>query len=218
MAMPDKLSARYLSGYGFEAPTIIDVGVLAGTPFLYDAFPKAKFILIDALEESRAAIEDAWTGKIDYDFHVTALGAAPGTLELELEPKRLARTSGQRRTDNVEGLVHRQVPVTTLDAITLMLDGPFGLKIDTEGHELEVLKGATETLKSCEFVIAETSIKKRFAEGYRFSEVVGFMAEHGFEVYSFLSGLTRAPRMSDVLFIPADSPRFDMPARKEASK
>lgn len=217
MAMPDKLSARYVAGYGFEAPTIIDVGVLNGTPFLYEAFPKAKFILIDALEESRAAVAKAWSGKIDYDFHVTALGRTPGVLELELDPKRLARTSGQRRTEDVPGLIHRDVPVTTLDAITMMLEGPFGLKIDTEGHELEVLAGATETLKSCEFVIAETSIKKRFAGGYRFSEVVGFMADHGFEVYSFLSGLTRAPRMSDVLFIPADSPRFDMPARKEAA-
>ncbi|SFJ67159.1 FkbM family methyltransferase [Jannaschia pohangensis] len=209
MAVPDKLQAGYLRRYDFTAPVIIDVGVLNGTPFLYDAFPDRKFLLIDPLEESRAAVTAAWS-KLDFDFHVTALGARKGSVELELEPGRLARTSGGRRIDAVEVLERRKVPVSRLDTITDGIEGPFGLKIDTEGHELEVLKGATRTLKRCEFVIAEVSIKKRFEGGYRFSEVIAFMASQGFEVHSFLSGLTRAPRMSDVLFIPADSPRFDM--------
>lgn len=210
MQMPDKMQSRYFRGYRFEAPVIIDVGVLNGTPFLYDSFPDAKFLLIDPLEESKEAIARFWGDKLDYDFHVAALGARKGSLTLELEPGRLARSSGSRRAAMDAETEHRKVDVVRLDSITDGLDGPFGLKIDTEGHELEVLKGATKTLKRCEFVIAEVSIKKRFEGGYRFSEIIGFMADHGFEAHSFLSGLTRAPRMSDVLFIPADSPRFDM--------
>ncbi|MCK0168610.1 FkbM family methyltransferase [Jannaschia sp. S6380] len=209
MAIPDKMQARYFRGYGFEAPTIIDVGVLNGTPFLYDAFPDREFILVDPLEESRAAVADLWGG-LNYSFHVVALGARKGRIEMEIDPRRLARTSGSRRLDGDAVLTRREVDVVRLDSLTEGLPGPFGLKIDTEGQELAVLAGATRTLKRCEFVIAETSIKKRFDGGYRFSEMIAFMAAQGFEVHSFLSGLTRAPRMSDVLFVPADSPRFDM--------
>ncbi|WP_298437372.1 FkbM family methyltransferase [uncultured Jannaschia sp.] len=213
--MPDKMTPRYMRRYGFEARTIIDVGVLNGTPFLYEAWPDRKFVLVDPLEESRESVAKLWP-KLDYTFHVVALGAAPGSFRMDVEPGRLARSTVGTRMDADETVTSREVEVVTLDSLTADLEGPLGLKIDTEGHELEVLRGATDTLARCEFVIAETSIKKRFDGGYRFSEVIAFMAEHGFEAHSFLSGLTRAPRFSDVLFIPADDSRFDM-APKDAS-
>ncbi|WP_299817719.1 FkbM family methyltransferase [uncultured Jannaschia sp.] len=210
MAMPDKMQASYFRGYDFAAPTIVDVGVLAGTPFLYESFPDRRFLLVDPLEESRDTVARRWPG-LDHAFHVCALGAAPGRMTLSVDRRRLARSTGGARTGETAMLERREVEVRTLDSLTDGLPGPIGLKIDTEGHELEVLQGATATLARCEFVVAEISIKKRFAGGYRFSQVIAFMAVHGFEVHSFLSGLTRAPRMSDVLFLPADDPRFDMP-------
>lgn len=206
----DKMTPRYIRRYGFQAPTIIDVGVLTGTPFLYDAWPERKFILIDPLVESRVAVADLWGG-LDYDFHLHALASEPGWIDLEVDPVRLSRTGRFRRSDGAAPVLdRRRVEAVRLDTITAGLDGPFGLKIDAEGQELDILHGAIDTLKRCEFVIAEVSIKKRFANGYRFSDVITFMADHGFEVLSFLSGLTRMPRMSDVLFIPADSDRFEM--------
>lgn len=209
MTVPDKLNASYLRRYGFAARTIIDVGVLSGTPWLYEVFPDARFILVDPLEESRASVTDLWGG-LDFVFHQTALGARKGSIELEIEPSRPSRSTPGHRFAHGTLLERRKVDVVRLDTLTDGIAGPFGLKIDTEGHELEVIKGATRTLERCEFVIAEVSVKKRFEGGYRFSDFIAAMAERGFEVHSFLSGLTRAPRMSDVLFIPADSPRFDM--------
>ena len=212
-APPDKMTARYFRRFGFEAPTIIDVGVLTGTPFLYDAFPDRRFVLIDPLEECAASVARRWPG-LDREVHVTALGAEAGTLELHLDRVRPARTSAHARNDEAVAPARRVVPVRRLDDITAPLDGPFGLKIDTEGHEIEVLRGATATLARCEWVLAELSIKRRFEGGYRFSEAIAFMAAQGFEVYSFLSGLTRSPRMADILFIPRGSPRFDMVPRE----
>lgn len=216
MAVPEKLHSKYFSGYGFTAPTIIDVGVMNGTPFLYKSFPEAKFVLIDALAESEAQVAAGWSGKISYDFHCTALGAEAGTVEMDVHPDGLARSTLNTRLDGHLGTAaRRKIPVVPLDDIMAAYTGPFGLKIDTEGHEISVLQGAIETLRHCEFVITETSIKKRFEGGYRFSDAVAFMASQGFEVYSFLSGLTRAPRFSDVLWLPKDSPRFDLPKKRK---
>ena len=210
--MKNKLTAKYIRGYRFQVKTIIDVGVLSGTPFLYDAFPSAKFVLIDPLEESKASIEKLYDGKIDFDFYMVAVGSKAGTIDLAVAPGSRAKASSNRRIESSTSSRQkiRKIPVNRLDEIVKGYPSPFGLKIDTEGHELEVLKGAKETLKSCAFCIAETSIKRRFENNYRFSDIIEFMASAGFEVHSFLSGLTRSPRMSDVLFVPYESSRFNM--------
>lgn len=210
--MKNKLTAEYFRGYRFGAKTIIDVGVLSGTPFLYDTFPDSKFVLIDPLEESRASIEQRYAGKIDYDFHLMGAGSKAGIIELAVTPGSMAKASSNRRVEDAvsDHQQIRKIPVKQLDVIVKDYSGPFGLKIDTEGHELEILKGAKKTLKNCEFVITETSIKRRFENNYKFSAIIAFMASAGFEAHSFLSGFTRSPRMSDVLFVPYESPRFNM--------
>lgn len=208
--MKDKLNADYLGGYGFAPETVIDVGVLKGTPFLYDCFPDAKFVLIDPLEESRQAVEATYGGRLDFDFHVCGASEQAGAFTLRVPRGGLAKSSTARRAKQSAEVEERQIDTRPLDDICAGYSGPFGLKIDTEGHELSVLRGARNVLKDCEFVIAEVSIKRRFENGYRFSDVIGFMAAEGFEAHSFLSGFTRSPRMSDVLFVKWNSPRFEM--------
>jgi hypothetical protein len=44
------------------------------------------------------------------------------------------------------------------------------LKIDAEGSQLEVIRGATETLSQTSFIIAEVSVSPRFPGSYRFAE------------------------------------------------
>ncbi len=208
--MKDKLNADYLGGYGFAPRTVVDVGVLNGTPFLYDCFPDAKFVLVDPLEESRQAVEAAYGARLNFDFHLCGASERPGAFTLRVPRGGLAKASTARRARLTADVSEREIVTRPLDDICAGYHGPFGLKIDTEGHELSVLRGARNLLRECEFVIAEVSIKRRFENGYRFSEVIGFMAGEGFEVHSFLSGFTRSPRMSDVLFVKWDSPRFEM--------
>jgi hypothetical protein len=75
----------------------------------------------------------------------------------------------------------RRVDVRPLD---LMLAeryrGPFLIKIDTEGFELEVLKGAIETLAKTELLIVETSVARRHEGSYAFADLIAFLAENGF--------------------------------------
>ena len=69
-------------------------------------------------------------------------------------------------------LESRTVEITTLDDLKseLSLEPPYGLKIDTEGFELEVIKGGSNFLKETQFVIVEVSILKRFYDSYSFEE------------------------------------------------
>lgn len=207
---PNKMSADYFEKYNFAAKTIIDVGVSRGTPFLYETFDDRKFLLIDPLAQSARHIAKRYRNKIDYDFEVTLVSDYEGEVDIHVPKGRQAMASVNDRIGLRKSSETFSVPVQRLDDLTSDYEPPFGLKIDTEGHELSVLNGARDTLEKCEFVILELSIKRRFEDGYRFSDSIEFMAEHGFEVFSFLSGLTRSPRMSDVLFVRWDSERFNM--------
>ena len=210
IAVADKETPQHLRAYGFAPDLVIDVGVDGGTPFLYRAFPDTPFLLVDPRTESRDAVA-AGDPPQRYDFAVTALGPAPGEAELRIPltaKGEVGAMAGMRaRTDSMAtGQVElRRVPVVTLDSLTEDRPGRLGLKIDTEGFEFEVLQGAPETLRRCEFVILEMSVAQRFEGEARPSQITGLLAEAGLEFRDVLrtTGDGRGgptPRLFDVLY------------------
>jgi FkbM family methyltransferase len=59
------------------------------------------------------------------------------------------------------------------------------LKIDTQGYELEVLRGALAVLDAVVLVEAELSLLPTYSSGPLFEDVVAFLAEHGFAPIAF---------------------------------
>jgi FkbM family methyltransferase len=212
--VPRKFSARYLRRFQFRARTIFDVGVGDGTPELYRLFPDRRFVLIDPLPRAREEVASRFPG-LDFAFYPVALGATAGTAVLNVTTAA-AKAGIPARTALTADVIaeHRPVPVTTLDAIAAegAFPTPFGLKLDTEGYELEILRGADETLRHTEFIIAEVSVKKRFIGGYRFSDAIGFLAARGFELIDILNLHGGMPWFYDCLFVRHDHPLFERTA------
>ncbi|MEL7093150.1 MAG: FkbM family methyltransferase [Pseudomonadota bacterium] len=207
-----KTRPDYLRGYDLKPDVVFDVGVMDGTPYLYDAFAQAKFALIDPLVESREIIA-AQGLSIDYDFHTLAVGAEPGELALNIPTTQPGKGADMAsfldRRDGIEAefssVEARKVEVSTLDTLASGYTGRFGLKIDTEGFELSVLQGATEMLKSCEFVILEMSVTQRFAGVAPPSKVITLLAAAGLELRDVLAVAPQPhrpmpPRHMDLLF------------------
>ena len=210
---PEKMRPFYLQSFGFQAATIFDVGVFNGTPWLYNSFPEAHFILVDPqgdLPGPRPA---------KGDFHAVALGAQEGTATLtvpETAPGRGGAMASLRDRQDMlaKSFVStetREVPVTTLDALAQGHVGPFGLKIDTEGFELQVLAGARDTLRRTEFVILELSMTRRFDGIEPPSAAIALLAAHGLEMRDVLSiadgsTMRSKPRHMDLLFTRWDQP------------
>lgn len=210
--IPDKMSARYLRRFGFKAETVVDVGVSRGSDFLYETLPDANHILVDPLPGFEEVVRQRFGDRYQFEFHQVALGAEEGTSVLRLQSDNLSKSTLQKGT-RLEGqntFKEVEVRVQTLDQLLENRLGakPIGLKLDTEGHELEVLRGAKHTLRSCEFVLAEVSIKRRYENGYRFSEIIRYMAENRFELIDVLNPIGRVHRFFDCLFVPASSPLF----------
>jgi FkbM family methyltransferase len=200
-------STGYLRLLGPTARTIFDVGVSNGTEILYRAFRDREFVLIDPHRGGEDLLEYR---PRRYRFVQKGLGSAPGRLLLN---DATAQSSFLTRTalSAVAGEVSYKVEVVTLDSLVAELAPapPFGIKIDTEGFELEVIRGMEQTLRDTEFVICEANIRNLFEGGYRFSDLVCHMKLHGFEFFNFLNKPKNRPRFYDVVFLRRDNPLFD---------
>ncbi|MGI9607007.1 MAG: FkbM family methyltransferase [Acidimicrobiales bacterium] len=182
---------RYLRRrLSLDPRTILDVGVAVGTPTLLEAFPNKRFLLIEPLDVYAESIE-----KILDSHNATwirkAAGAAPGSLDFHHDVEKPAISTFHDKTplEGSSGTVRSTaVEVDTLDNIVREsgVKGPFGLKIDTEGHELDVLRGAAETLAETQFIVAEVSVAKRFADGYTFAELIAECAKNDFHLVDVL--------------------------------
>ena len=86
---------------------------------------------------------------------------------------------------------------------------PILLKLDVQGFELEVLRGALEVLARSELVVMETSLIPYNKNAPLFAEVVRFMDQRDFVVFDFCGQLRRetdhALFQTDVVFVREDS-------------
>jgi FkbM family methyltransferase len=210
---PIKTRATYLEGYGLKPDTVFDIGVADGTPWLYKSFPGAHFVLVDRLPGAQEAVASCDVLKHDFDFHAVALGARSGQAVLSVPHSAKGREGAMAsRRPRIDQLRERitfaddvVVPLTTLDTVATSYSGRFGLKIDTEGYELEVLKGGTETLGRCDFVLLELSVTPRFDGVGLPSAVIALLAAAGLELRDILRfgagvGKKARPRYFDALF------------------
>jgi FkbM family methyltransferase len=144
---------------GLEPATVVDVGVAWGTPELYDAFPGARFLLVEPLADYTEAL-DQIKARLDADYVLAAAGAEPGTITMNVHrAPPLSSTLGHWKGHD-DGGEPREVPVVRVDDLVEErgLTGPFVIKVDVEGAELRVLDGAPRTLEQAELVLLEVNL------------------------------------------------------------
>lgn len=193
-----------------EVDTVIDVGVAYGTGWLYQRFPDADLVLVDPVPSPELG---RFLGDRQHTYVTCALGSKPGTTVMNVDLVQSGASSLLTRTPLTQTgapTESREVEVRTLDDIVEENVAPgarVGVKIDTEGYELEVLSGGIRTLQQAAFVVCEASVLERFEGSYRFEELVCFMREHGFGVGAVLAA-DRDPqgriRFVDLAFLPYD--------------
>lgn len=173
-----------------EINTIIDVGVNQGTPSLYKAFENCNIVLVDPLLDYNKEV----ISEIEKQFKNVFLipkgaGCKKETLNFNINKTSLGRSSMLKRTSITESKnpLYENIRVKS-DRLDIMikelnLPGPFGIKIDTEGYEMNVLNGSVKLFNDTKFIITETSMAKRFEGSYFFEELIDFMKHNNFRAY-----------------------------------
>jgi FkbM family methyltransferase len=93
-----------------------------------------------------------------------------------------------------------KVAMSTLDQelAVVSLEAPVLLKLDVQGYELQVLEGASDTLRKVDYVLLETSFRPMYEGERTFMTVVRAMEGYGFEFLRPIAWLDD-PRNGEVL-------------------
>ena len=196
---------------GLNPSTVIDVGAANGTNALYTTFPNAQHLLIEPLEEFTTALKQITDSLKNSQYFIAAAANYSGEIILNVHPDLFGSSIYKENEEsNVNG-IERIVPTVTLDEICgkLKTQCPYLIKIDTQGAELDVLKGAQNILQETELVILEVSLFEFFNNGLQLYECIDFMKQKGFVAYEIFDLqyrlLDKAMSQVDIAFVPENS-------------
>jgi FkbM family methyltransferase len=165
---------------GGDFAHVIDVGVADGTPDLYARFPNAFLDLFEPHPDYQRHLEKTVLARRAGRLHACALGSKDGSAHLFLKGRTGSTFAGDRGQGGIE------VPVRRLDAVLRPEDikRPCLLKIDTEGYELAVLKGAAGLIPHIDCIVSELHFT--LPEQYRPNQLIDHLAALGFEMAEML--------------------------------
>jgi FkbM family methyltransferase len=180
----------HLQGLGFTPKTVFDIGFNTGTPGLYDHFTDAHYVLVDPLKANEIFMQDCVSRIKRGDYVVAAAG--DGSVE-EITIAVTPDFGGSSAYLKSGDLQKEVAPVVTLDALEgrFSTSGPYLIKIDVQGAELDVLRGAKQVLAKTEVVIAEARFFP-FGGAPEIGEVLKFLDEQGFALFD-LFNVARRP-------------------------
>lgn len=172
---------------GLDVRTVVDIGVAGGTPDLYEPFPHAQLLLIEPLAEWEPTLRSLVGERGRY----VVAAAGPERGEREMRVHRVPQMSSLRGEHDSGPTVPRTVQVVTLDEAADGMPGPYLVKVDVEGGELDALGGAACTLARTELVIAEASLFEFIPGQPLVHELMGFLADRNFVLYDLYDVHTR---------------------------
>ena len=108
----------------------------------------------------------------------------------------------------IEGGETTMTPMMTIDQIIAgeSRPPPTHIKIDVEGFEGSVLRGATVTLRTFRpWVICAMHPTPLSLLGETAAEVVQFCRDHGYEAFNLSGEVVRAPGFEEIVFLPVTS-------------
>lgn len=211
LGVPDQeYSFKSLKKLSYQPKLVLDIGAYEGnwaTSFL-TVFPKAKILMLEGQKSKKDILRQKSAANKQLEFRIALLGSA----EQEVEFNIYETASSVLKEDNETGAKVEIRTLTTLDQLTI--NTPFAqpdfIKIDTQGYELEILKGAEKTMQYAEFVLLEVSLIDIYKGCPLVAEVMAFMQAKSFVLYDICSLMRRpfdnALYQSDFLFVKESSP------------
>jgi FkbM family methyltransferase len=174
--------------------TIYDIGANIGTwtCLAKSLFPAAR---VEAFEPLAMHFDGfrRWTAPWPGDIHLhgCALGQTEGSATMHVmdfsdASSLLPATAGCLSEFKIKPAAEQTVPVIPLDVLVSRekIPRPDLLKLDVQGYELEVLRGAETCLRHARAVLCEVSFQEFYTGQPLFPEVLAFLETRGFALHA----------------------------------
>jgi FkbM family methyltransferase len=172
---------------GFEPTHIIDVGANRAkwSRKAHNLFPQCSFTLIEPQIEMKPYLDQFCARAPHSRWILAGAGAERGELPLTLIDPVSCTFAMSEDAARARSFERRTVPIITLDEVA-EADGhvPDLVKIDAEGFEPQVMRGARSLLGKTEVFLLEASLYA--VPGWpTFLEEIVMMADYGYDLYDF---------------------------------
>jgi FkbM family methyltransferase len=204
-------SLERIKQLGFNPQFCIDIGAYEGTWTVEfkEVFPNCAVLMIEGQTEKKNALEKIKKSYSDVDYNITLLGANESSVIFnKYETASSVLTEHHATNAETESRM-----LKTLDSIVTptFFGKPDFIKIDTQGYELEILKGAEITMQVAEFILLEVSFLDIYKNCPLVADVLSFMQTKSFVVFDICTLMNRpldgTLYQSDFLFV-KDNSRF----------
>lgn len=183
----------------FGIKTIIDIGANEGQFIdkISKILPEENIFSFEPLQGSFKRLEERASGKKNITIFNFALGDeeketiinrneySPSSSLLELTQLH------KNAFPITEKVREEKIFVKVLDRIVkdLKLKKKVMMKIDVQGYEIHVLRGAENTIKEVDIILIETSFYELYKNQPLFKDIYNFLSDRGFNYYGSLEQL-----------------------------
>ena len=190
---------------GFSPEVVLDIGAYEGNwaKDFKKIFPDSQILMFEAQTSKEDCLSKLCKKIPGLSYQIELLGCSEQQVEFNL----YETASSVLKEHHSTGARVEQRTMVQLDHLlaNTAYSKPDMVKIDTQGYELEILKGAEQTLSNASAVLLEVSLIDIYKNVPLVDEVMLFMKIRGFVLFDICSLIYRpldeALYQSDFLFV-----------------
>ncbi|WNZ27308.1 FkbM family methyltransferase [Leptolyngbya sp. NK1-12] len=205
------LALERLSHIGFQPQQIFDVGAYRGdfAQICLHIWPDAHITCFEVLENQVAQLNRLASQHTRIQVLPTLLGSESREKVALHEAETASSILAEHISQDFAVTYH---PMQTVDQVVQgKLNGriPDLLKLDVQGYELEVLKGAEQSLSNIQVILAEVNLLDIHKDVPLLANIIAWLDQRDWVAYD-ICGLTRRPLdralwQADMIFVPRNS-------------
>ena len=202
-------SLQNLKRKNFYPATVLDIGAYEGlwTLDLLEVFPDARVMMVEAQTNKESFLKGVKQKYPHIDYAISLLSSEEGAIKTFEENETASHVVNGAHP----GAQYRQLKTRRLDDLLEAKQFPLPdlLKLDVQGHEMEVLKGAEKALNHATICLLEISLLNLGDNVPLMAEMMAFMNDKGFQAYDISQFIRRpfdkALYQVDMFFVKKDS-------------
>jgi FkbM family methyltransferase len=176
-----------LKKLNLEVNNILDIGAHFGefAKDIHRLYPNSYILMIEGNEKCEDKLEE-----LPFDHCIALLSDTNKEVDFFLNPNNLSGTGSsyyKENTEHFENPIIERIDTYTVDEVVESTNREFDfVKLDTQGSELDILRGGKNTLEKAKYVLIEcgTIEDRLYNEGSPYiDEVIDFMKENNFSTY-----------------------------------